>query len=245
MKNVAKQFEKDLSNVYSLMDFDKFIMEFPLSQLSVLKSHCEQHTLTRALKITDKIITFLSGIRDHDSTKLSYRTIYNQCLVLLVSYFTAALEDIFEYCISSSIKMDNPIWLKEKVHLEISELVIIKGDPADKIGDLIIRSQNISFQDMKSTRKAFNDYFNVEMTKDKEMDNVIFSQASRHIIVHDGGKINSKFLHQIENTKLRTIKKDLSIEDQIIYSKDEIMIIGKSMLNLIEALMSQLSRYQK
>lgn len=76
---------------------------------------------------------------------------------------------------------------------------------------------------MRSLRDAFKDYSGYEIEWDSNVDNVIFSQASRHIIVHNAGKIDKKFLNQIKVSKNRTIKSDLNSDSNFLqFSNDEV-----------------------
>lgn len=226
------------------MDFDQFIIDFPLHQAEKLKNHCSRHKLTVALNHAEQIIQFLSGIKEHGSTKISYQTIYNQCVVLLVSFFTAALEDIFEYCIFSAIINTTPKWLGKELTIDIHDFCQIEGDPSKRVGELLIKNNDISFQDMKSIKRTFHDYFDIDISKDENMLNIIFGQASRHLIVHSSGRIDNRFKAQITSTVGRTIMKELPDEGIIRFEKQEIKKLGQNMQNFIVSLIGSLAKHQ-
>ncbi|MCD8484453.1 hypothetical protein LRY60_02470 [Candidatus Woesebacteria bacterium] len=63
--------------------------------------------------------------------------------------------------------------------------------------------KGINFQDLKCILQTFQDYFSLDVREEIQplKDKVILAHASRHIILHQARRVNSKFLHQIRNTK--------------------------------------------
>jgi hypothetical protein len=183
---IVEQFNDDLGSVYALMNFDKTLLDLLLVPLLNLKNYSESAQLKKVSQMTDNIIKVMTGIKSHDSTEVCYQTIFNQGVVLLVSYFAATLEDLFEHSISLiAEKEERPIWADDLVRIKIGEIL----DGKIEFGGLLIKAHNISFQDMKSTCDAFCKFSNCKIEHCEAMDNIIFAQACRHILVHDAGTI--------------------------------------------------------
>lgn len=246
MRNILNEFKRDIGSVYSLLDFDVFIIDLPLSEIRDLKTYAEKQSLPVVIQKADKLEKILTGIRTHGSTKLTYETIYNQCIVLLVSYFSATLENLFEYCIESSLKAGaSDALLSEEIKLHVKDMYSIGENPLAQVGEFLISGNKISFQDMKSIKRAFEMYLNISMEKDALTNDIIFAQAARHIIVHNGSEINSKFQHQITSATPRTIKPEMPNTGKLLFSKEEVIQVGKRMEEYIGFLSEKLSSFQR
>lgn len=242
---VIANFEADIVSVYNLMDFDQFIIDVPVSELKEMKAHCEKKNLTWALQKTEKILAFLTGIRVHGSTKLSYKTIYNQCVVLLVSYFGAALEELFKLYTSLLVEQERPHWVDEEVRMPILDILESESAPSGRIGEWIVSTNNISFQDMLSTRRSFEKYLNLAFDKNEIMNNIIVGQACRHIIVHSGAQIDKRFLRQISSAVPRALKSNIPDDGEIDFTREEIRLLGQSTQTFVGSIRKGLARLDK
>ena len=67
-------------------------------------------------------------IRSNDSLRTHYQTMYNQCVVLLVSYFASAVQQVFETALPSKLKEGMPLNLEKigysyyKVDMDLEDL---------------------------------------------------------------------------------------------------------------------------
>ena len=246
MQGVLDEFTRDLGSVYALLDFDLFIIDLPLKEIGDLKGYAEKHQLQIVQQKADKLEKLLSGIRKHGSTKLSYETIYNQCIVLSVSYFAATLENLFEYCIESAVK-DGSVdtLLNKELKLRVKDMCALGSNPLSQVGEFLITSNNISFQDMQSICRAFKEFLRIEIVKDELANDIILSQAARHIIVHNGAVINSRFTNQIASAEPRTVKSQIPTSGKLRFSKDEVIHVGKRMESFVRQLIGNLLQYQR
>lgn len=122
-------------------------------------------------------------------------------MVLLVSHFGSALHDIFRDAVTRAL--DHPKGLPEssqKVKTEIRwfDLKNADGPPAAVFADLLIAAEDLKFQDMGSTARAFKDHLRVEIPRGATMNDIILGQAARHVIVHSGTVVDKKFISQIK-----------------------------------------------
>jgi hypothetical protein len=138
------------------MRFDRDVLDFTMGVLGNLEHQLGDHGASRTVARTRKV---LQGIRDHDSLRSRYQTICNQALVLLVSYFASAVADLFRQGVAAELERGNesPL-LKEEIHISFRELVEADYDVEDIAPNLLIQTKDISFQDMKSISRAFQDH---------------------------------------------------------------------------------------
>ena len=246
MKQIIKDFHRDRDSVISLMDFDKTILEFPIRQLESLLPHFQEHQLNKAIAKTQRSLDILRGIRSNESTKLAYKTIYNQCVVLLVSYFAATLEDIFKHCIVVALKHDMlPALRKEEISLQIGDFRRVADDPLGSAADFIVEHHGISFQDMGSVRRNCLKFLHYEPQRTEDVNDIICGQAARHIVVHSGGVINNKFLRQISDAIPRKLKPNMPQSGEIEFAPEEIVHLAASMERYLEQLSRGLAQYDK
>src|ERR1044071_6944873 len=93
---VIAGFRKNVAAVEELLDFDRFILDFAIegmrSAAAKLRDELKAHN---AAKVVENRLGALETVRRHDSLRPKYQTIFNQCVVLLVSYFGSTLPEIF------------------------------------------------------------------------------------------------------------------------------------------------------
>jgi hypothetical protein len=236
------KFKQDMESVRSLARFDRIVVDTLHSQLSSLKALVDKHQpelkgIQRRLEPTCKL---LSTVRDHSSTILSYRTIYNQCIVLQVSYFAAALEDVFVHFVGKCLRDGNAdrIW-----HQDIKAKVKDVWDGREQIeaclAEQIISSSGISFQDMKSIRRAFRDFLGADdREKDECVNDIIIAQAARHAIVHSAAKVDRHLLNQVRNAIPRTLFPDIGKQNELAFSIPDIELVGNRMIQFLERVLA-------
>jgi len=242
LNHILDNFTKNVDSIEKLVNFDDMVQMLCLSALrkaeeGLKKFSAEKHP---SYSVEREIIS-ITNIRTNESLRPYYEVMFNQCVVLLVSYFASAVEDIFQNSLTHKIRYGQLSKLgKEEIKISLSELKQIDFNVLGNIGQIIATFKDLSFQDMRSIARAFNNYLDYEPTKDKDVNNIILSQACRHSIVHSGGVINDKIAKQISNAKPRDLKKELKASEQVQFHPGEIKIISKSMICYIEKLVSAL-----
>src|SRR5262249_20992616 len=144
------------------------------------------------------------GIRDHGSLKPGFSLISNQAIVLLVSYFGSAVKDIFSEAVTTILRDGGPDKLmKEELRLTVAELRDATSNPEGALVSLFVEKKNLSFQDMQAIHRAFREYVGVDLERDTVVNDIILAQACRHVIVHAGGEITQRLLHQVRDAAPR------------------------------------------
>ncbi len=240
MVNLLTNYRKNQESINRLMNFDNLLLQFCISSLRELETNLRENAevgITSVKCLPSITIKALEGIKSNKTFKSHYEDMYNQCLVLAVSYFTSTVKDIFLQSVNYSINYCHEILKKDNDNFAftIKALKEMQFYIGDSLGELIVNKKEISFQDMQSTNRAFNDYFDLRLNfkDDKDQHNIVFGQAARHLIVHSIGKIDPKFLNQIDYAPKRIICHDLKEGEIIKITPAQIIIIQESMLNYI------------
>jgi hypothetical protein len=242
---IETTFVQNVKDVQQLVNFDRVILDFAISALEHLRVTLSRppHNYNNPALIAANALQMLQNIRHNDSLRPQYQIIFNQGVVLLVSVFASAMGDMFRQGINELVKAGKSETIrKEELQLTIGELEDYGYDLSDRLGHLIAEKKDISFQDMKSIARALREYFSVEIAKDNTVNNIIFAQAARHIIVHDAAKVNERFLRQIQNATPRDVKPNPQLGDAIRFETDELTQIGNSMLSYFSTVRGKLEK---
>jgi hypothetical protein len=87
---------------------------------------------------------------------------------------------------------------------------------------------------MQSICREFQSYFNIKIEKNELVDNIILAQAARHAIVHSLSIADEKFMNQISQSQARTLKKNISMNDELKFSPNEIEVIMSDMREFLK-----------
>ena len=246
--NPINVFRQNVESVKKLINFDREVQYIAIDAIEELHQYLVKHQKIENPQINgERTLQILKGIRTNGALKLKYKTIYNQAVVLLVSYFSSALADIFRYAAKVAIlnRKEESI-LTEKIILKVEDLLGLGQSIEDEVGDLLITKtkKDISFQDMNSVRRSFDDYFGIKIEKDERVNNIILGQACRNSIVHEGGVVNSRVVNQVRGAQPRKLKISIIQGDDISFSVDEISLLSESMLEYAQDLMDSVEIYK-
>jgi hypothetical protein len=229
LEKIKERFNDNIQKIQKLMSLDEVVVKLALQALRRAEKNlgCDKHP---SYSISNEIKQ-IENIRENESLKPSYQIMFNQCIVLLVSYFSSAIEDIFKESFKYKIKNVKLDGLgKEEVKITIGQYVLGLGH----ISDLFVAKKDISFQDMQSILRSFEKYIGVSaIDKDNDVDNIVLGQACRNCIVHAGGVINPKTFGQIKTAEKRTIKTQIRLADNILFEEDEVNAVKDSMVAFI------------
>jgi len=76
--------------------------------------------------------------------------------------------------------------------------------------------------------------------KDSDVNNIIFGQACRHSIVHAGGIVDDRLMHQVSSAFPRDVKNSLPEGATLAFNPKELKIISESMMKYVESLGTKL-----
>lgn len=229
------------------MNFDRILLEFCIAQVEALEERIKNNSViqvTNPYLLPTNTLMMLRTIRKNDSMRTQYEGIFNQCLVLTVSYYTSILSSIFRETINYA-GQNKPTLIEssnEDFKISLSELRQLNFNLADTLGELIIKKKDLSFQDMQSVVRSFKNFFNIDITKDKDVNNIIVAQASRHAIVHSLSFADEKFIKQISDANPRDLLPTIELGQQIKYMPDDINKAINSMEINISKLIDEINR---
>jgi len=243
-KQLQEKFDAQIINVYKITDFDSDFLSLAIDWLTQLEDDLRtNHSIYNENILPTRTIKLLTTVLEQGPSRAKYQPVYNQSIVLLVSYFASSLSSIFNetltYYLSHIEKLPKKLE-REEFKLNLFELSELKYDLSKEIGRIIARKSDISFQDMGSISKAFKRFFNVTIEWDKNVSNIIVSQACRHAIVHNGEEVDHKCIAQINHAKERELKLNMHENQKITFDKEEIKIIGESMKEYVSNLCTSL-----
>lgn len=248
MKNrlakLESAFSENVAGVHKLMHFDKDVLGMAIAGLEDLSTRLKQHhKLDNPHLSAENTLKSLENIRENDSLRPRYQIIFNQAVVLLVSYFGSAIEDIFKAGIDAKLNQheDNDL-LSEEVKLSFRELRDANWNLRDSAADILVEKKDMSFQDMQAISRAFKTYLSISIEKDKVVNNIILAQACRHVIVHAGGVVSDRLIRQISNAVPRDIKISIHKGEHVQFTPDEVGAISQSMEAYVRSLSSKVQQ---
>ena len=198
------------------MSFDNILLDFCIVQIEQLNERIKNNNeikITNVYFLPETTLKELKLIKQHESFKIQYESIYNQCLVLLVSYFTSTVKDLFRDVLQyySDKKKESLKSINAELKFTFEELESYGFDLSKSVGNIIIKKKNLTFQD-----------------------NIILAQAARHAIVHSLSIADEKFMNQISQSQARTLKKNISMNDELKFSPNEIEVIMSDMREFLK-----------
>lgn len=233
--SILANFCKNIESINELMKLDSLIQNTCIGSLEKSISVISKNGFANnhpCLLPLNNILISMKQIRNNESLRPYYEVVYNQSIVLLVSYFAFTLQDLFSVALASKISSKNlGAIANEEIKVSLIELYGFDSVPLPQaIADLLIIKKDISFQDMKSVARTFKDYIGFEPAQDTDVNNIILGQACRHAIVHNGATANEKTIGQILKAVPRNIKVELSKGQKIVFTPDEVKNIGDCMI---------------
>ena len=228
---ILSNFDSQVENVEKLMNFDRELLSIVIQSVSDLRNRLRSHhKLDNPMLTADRTLEQLQGFQKNDSLRPRYETIFNQSLVLLVSYFSSSVQDLFKLALAAAIDGGADLNLmKEELKFSLRDLSERNFDLKDAIPDLLILAKDISFQDMQSISRAFNSHLGIIIEKDEAVNNIILAQGCRHVIVHVGGLVSERLLKQVALASPREVKPTLTLHCRVQFSEQEVILVAQNM----------------
>jgi hypothetical protein len=237
LAEIKNTFQQNLKSVTKLVNFDRDVQDFTIQHLEKLQELLKKRQLDNPRMNVERTLQMLRSIRGNDSLRSRYETIFNQAVVLLVSYFGSAVGDVFRCAIAKELAAGaNTRLSKEELRVTLQEIVRAARDVTDSVPDLFILKKDISFQDMQSISRAFEDYVDISLERDQNVNNIIVGQACRNVIVHKGAVIDERLIRQISGAKPRTLKQQLQPGKKVEFTPEEIQVLSESMSLYVDRL---------
>lgn len=235
LDTLVSGFEDNVKGVHKLIEFDRDVLEIAITGVRDLSEKLKRHhQLDNPHLSAEKTLSLLQGIRKNDSLRPRYKVIFNQAIVLLVSYFGSTVEDIFKLGIDALLESDQDSdLLREEVKLTFKEMKESGWSLRESAPDLLVIKKDLSFQDMQAIGRAFKTYLSINIEKDINVNNIILSQACRHVIVHAGGIANERTIKQLSNATPRNVKPNIGRGEHIQFTPNEVEDISSSMKSYV------------
>lgn len=229
-----RAFRSNLKSVHQLMRFDEMVLEFIIGPMQRLADRQTAGGIENPRHRVDQILAMVKGIKQNESLRTHYAAMYNQCLVLLVSYFASATRDLFVDAVVSAIDSGarNEL-LDTEVRLTPRDVREGVGSTSEILAEAIADGKEMSFQDMQSVDRAFRRCFGIAPDRGQMVNDIIVGQACRHAIVHTGAQVNRRLLSQIQTAVPRTVGLTLQERTAIEFSRAEIRAVMKEMLKYL------------
>src|SRR5262245_36489844 len=119
----TEAFKLNAQTVYDLLDFDRYVLEFAAERLQALVKEFEDSNRHNEVGRLQNVVLALRNVKQNDSLRPHYETIFNQCVVLLVSYFGSIVHDLFRCGVVRTLKSGSELpLLKEEIRVTWREL---------------------------------------------------------------------------------------------------------------------------
>lgn len=243
LREIVGLFEGSVLSVKQMANFDRLVLQTTISLLETTEERLRSHGLENPRLTAQRALDNVRNIQKNDSLRPKYEEMFNQCAVLLVSHFGAALGDLFRFGVALRLAGGGDTKLnQEELKLTVQQIADLRSDPLFELGDLIMQAKDLSFQDMQSTCRAFRDWIGIDLPRSEHMDNVIIGQAARHAIVHTGGRINEKLLGRARKAlTTATLGLQLERDKKVQFTPDLVDALAASMTTMIDDLASRLT----
>jgi hypothetical protein len=240
---VSASFDSNVESVFQLLDFDHIIIDVAVDGLRGLALELEaKHHLHSAVTLVNNRASLLENIKKADSLRPKYEAMFNQCVVLLVSYFDSAIHGAFREGIIAALKSGLDVAAaSEALTVSWRGLERTEGEREAIFADLLVSQKSISFQDMKSIARAFKDLLGVSIERSPNINNLVLGQAARHVIVHAGSVIDDRMVRQVAGAKPRSLMENVAVGQAVRFTPTEIVELATSMKAYMELLCSALN----
>jgi hypothetical protein len=235
-QSVLETFERNRQAVRDLLNFDVIVLKLVIHNIEALnqrwKTYLRRESPNAKLNAkytADDLLKLVTSIRDNDSLGGQYRAMQNQCLVLLVSFFSSSTRALFRSLVVQELESSNAQILQERLEFTVADLCGDEPPLSELVADALEEKKSISFQDMKGIGRAFQTVLGKEPERYEQVNDIIVAQACRHAIVHADSKADDRFMKQIATANPRQLKPDITLRQEISFTEDEIELAGSSM----------------
>lgn len=234
--SIFESFNQRSESLISLIDLDKDIVDHALDILTGIQNDPAITSSYLITKLKNAYKT-IGNIKDTPSLVERNNVLLLQTVVLLVSNFEKYFKDLFKLILDK-----NPSLLRFKeVKIDLSLLENPQLSLEDIIFEKVMANGQISFQDLKSTKRFLRENLKLDLQLDEitqQDQNIIEAQALRHLIIHQDATVDQQFLTQL---KIADIKKDYRVKEKVVISKEQIKDFNQAMLDLVTFINTQIS----
>lgn len=247
--DTARSFSANALEVDRLLTFDRLIIDVAVDGLKQVEVALEERNLHSVLPVVRNRTAMLSNVAESESLRPQYAAMFNQCVVLLVSYFGAAAHTLFRQGVAAALAAGaNVTAATEELKVSWRAVAQAEGDREAMFADLLIAQHDISFQDMQSIRRAFEKHLGLVLERSAGLNDIIMGQAGRHVIVHAGSVIDNKMIRQVAGAQPRALMPKLNVGEHIRFQPSDVRLLAASMTacvrSIVDALTAAHTRWQ-
>lgn len=230
LKRATTRFSQNVEAVRRLSNLDRDLLAVAVESLNERDARLIKAGVDNQGMLAGNTLSVLENIRQHDSLRPGFLALVSQCVVLLCSYFSSGVSDVFRAAIPLAlVRHPTEKLLEHDLRLKVRDVQVFGFDLEEQLADLLAEASGISFQDMKSIARAFGDYLETDIERDAEVNDLIAGLACRHAIVHSGGVVDRACVRQLQVARPRTLKESLVLRDQIQFDTEEVHRLADTM----------------
>src|SRR6266481_8017496 len=161
-QSVLETFERNRQAVRDLIHFDTIVLKLVIHNIEALNNRWKTYLRRGSPEAklnpkytADDLLKLVRNIRDNDSLGGKYSAMHNQCLVLLVSFFSSSTRALFRAFVAQELQSSKTEIFSEKLQFTVGDLCSDEAPFSELVADALEQSKSILFQDMKGIGRAF------------------------------------------------------------------------------------------
>lgn len=240
----VKAFEQNVSAVLQLSDLDRGLLDQVIQQLEEKDERLANAGIENWRMLAGPTLQNIKNIRQNDSLRPGFQALVNQSIVLLTSYFSSGVSQLFRVAITAALERNPSDYLKNlQIKISVAELAELGTEINETLPDLVADSPGISFQDTKSIARTFSDFFGFDIPREKATNEIIAGLAFRHVLVHNGGIADRQCVRQIKHAHPRNLKPSITAGESLSFATEEVELLADAMISYVKQLATGIEKH--
>ena len=235
--DVVAAFDQNVKTVLSLSELDRGLLEWAIKVVEERDERLLKSGIDNPRILAGTTLDSLKNVRQNDSLRPGFQALVDQSVVLLASYFSSALSELFKVATATALAGTPTDHLRDlPLKLSVGELAGLESDLPNVLPDLVAETPGISFQDTKSVARTFSQFFAVDIPVDEITNDVSAGLAFRHVLVHSGGVVDRSCVRQLARATPRSLRPHLRAGQNVAFTSEEITALAKAMATYVRRL---------
>ncbi len=232
--SVVARFDKNVKAVLSLSDLDRGLLDSAIEAIQTRDERLLNSGVDNPRMLAGNTLATLRRVRENDSLRPGFQALVNQSVVLLVSYLSSAVSDLFKVGVARTLAGTPSDYLRDlPLKLSVGQVASLGGDLQDTLPDLVAETPGISFQDTKSIARTFSQFFAVDIAVDSVTNDVTAGLAFRHVLVHSGGVVDRRCARQLEKAVPRSLRARIRVGQTLEFTTEEVGSLAEAMTSYV------------
>lgn len=209
LHDIQNRFDLHIQTLDELIEFDRLILDLCITHIETLNTKLKSGPfhINNPGYLAEYALSAIRNVRENNSLRAKYQSVFNSCLVLQVAYFTSIIHDIFFYTVNRLITTNRLQYTQEELK----------------------KRNDINFQNMGSTIRTYKKYLLLEIVEDTVTNSIAVAQFCRHTIVHSLSIADQKFIENVYPLVPRDIKRNVALNEKIQFSTTELTFVKTAM----------------